>query len=329
MTQLPPSLERYEARLEQAVARDLERGAGRRRTGRRRAGPVLLRVAGVGVAAVALVAGLSLAGVFGGSPGVLEQAAAALAPAEDGILHVHILGTQTNADGSVAKWEDESWQSLSPPYPRRQIERLPGGPTGETAMDGLGLSQLYDADTDTVYEVREADLAPADGDGAPKPLPSDATEAGADAGVDGAETADGGVGAQRGSTLEGGAPLSFDELVGQEALGGKLQGATVAALESGEAKVAGHETIAGRDAVRIVVGPSIEYVVDAATYAPLEWRTRGHGGSVVLRFAAYEQMPSGAASKALLDLRTAHPKAAVDTDPTHYQEAQSRLFPNG
>jgi len=62
---------------------------------------------------------------------------------------------------------------------------------------------------------------------------------------DGGDTADRGAGAQWGSALEGGAPLTFDELVGQSALGITFQKATAYMLQSSGAKVSGHEAIGG------------------------------------------------------------------------------------
>ena len=101
------------------------------------------------------------------------------------------------------------------------------------------------------------------------------------------------------------------------------------ALQSGEAKVAGHETVAGRDTIRIVVSADEEYLVDAQTYDPVEWRTRGTSETSTLRFVAYEKLPLTPESKDLLDLKAQHPGAKVDTDPAHYQQALGDLFPKG
>jgi hypothetical protein len=101
------------------------------------------------------------------------------------------------------------------------------------------------------------------------------------------------------------------------------------ALHSGKAKVAGHETVDGRDAIRIVVSADQEYLVDAQTYDPVEWRTTGDGSTSSLRFVAYEKLPLTPSTKDLLDLQAQHPGAKVDTDPAHYQDAMGKLFPKG
>jgi hypothetical protein len=103
----------------------------------------------------------------------------------------------------------------------------------------------------------------------------------------------------------------------------------LAGLKSGDAHVAGHVTVDGRDALKIVVSPDEEYLVDAQTYDPIEWVTRGTSETATLRFVAYEKLPLTPANKDLVDLKAQHPGATVDTDPAHYQDAMSRLFPKG
>jgi len=104
-------------------------------------------------------------------------------------------------------------------------------------------------------------------------------------------------------------------------------------LQSGEAKVDGHEVVDGRDAVRIVgvgrAGGSATYLIDAATNDPIEWRTTGDGGGTVLRFVTYQELPATPENLALLSVTGGHPDATLDTDPAHYQEALARMFPKG
>ena len=100
-------------------------------------------------------------------------------------------------------------------------------------------------------------------------------------------------------------------------------------LKSGGARVAGHVTVDGRDALRIVVSADEEYLVDAQTYDPVEWITRGTSETSTLRFVAYEKLPLTPGNKDLVDLMAQHPGATVDNDPAHYQDAMGRLFPNG
>lgn len=111
-----------------------------------------------------------------------------------------------------------------------------------------------------------------------------------------------------------------DEAFRQEAL---------AALKAPSTKVVGHVTADGRDALKIVVSPSVTYLVDPQTYDPIEWITRGDDGGVVLRFAAYELLQSTADNLDLLSLTAQHPGAKLDTDPQDYDSAIGRLFPKG
>ena len=74
--------------------------------------------------------------------------------------------------------------------------------------------------------------------------------------------------------------------------GEKFRDAALASLRSGQAEVAGHERVGGRDALKIVAqGGAETFLVDARDYTPIELRTRGTGGGTVLRFVAYERLP--------------------------------------
>jgi hypothetical protein len=96
-------------------------------------------------------------------------------------------------------------------------------------------------------------------------------------------------------------------------------------LQSGEAVVEGSETIDGRECVVIAAtkerGTRSDgtaygtwYVVDAETNYPVEWRMAPYGGgSVIVHFDVYEQLPVDETSLALLDLAAQHPGAAVST----------------
>jgi hypothetical protein len=57
--------------------------------------------------------------------------------------------------------------------------------------------------------------------------------------------------------------------------------------------------------------------------------THGSGGSVTLRFLAYEELPDTNPNAALLSLTDQHPTATVDTDAADYRAALNRLFPKG
>jgi hypothetical protein len=104
----------------------------------------------------------------------------------------------------------------------------------------------------------------------------------------------------------------------------------LALLDSGRVRDTGHVTVDGHDAIRLesLDGTKV-YVVDAATYDPIEWTTSGDGGSVTLRFAAYDQLPVDAESLKLLDLQAQHPSAQVVHGADAYNAAESRLHPHG
>jgi hypothetical protein len=104
----------------------------------------------------------------------------------------------------------------------------------------------------------------------------------------------------------------------------------LALLDSGRVRVTGHVTVDGRDAIRLesLAGTKV-YVVDAATYDPIEWTTTGNGGSVTLRFPVYEQLPVDTESLKLLDLEAQHPDAQVVRGADAYSKAEARLYPHG
>ena len=147
MNALPPSLDRFGSELENAVHRDL---GGRRR--RRRA------IRGAAVLAVVAAAALGLLSVFGsGGPSVVDRAAAALQNSDNSILHYQFDATQQNGDGTVATWNQETWQLLVRPYTRRQIAIDTDAPRAESVSRG-DLNELYDAGSDTIYIATSAEL---------------------------------------------------------------------------------------------------------------------------------------------------------------------------
>jgi hypothetical protein len=84
-------------------------------------------------------------------------------------------------------------------------------------------------------------------------------------------------------------------------------------LASGGAREDGRVTVAGRDAVRIVLSPNGTLVVDAETYEPIEWSAVSDEGiTETNRVETYERLPATEAALAGLDLRTRYPDAAVE-----------------
>ncbi len=325
MNALPPTLDRFAAELEHAVGREV---AVRRR--RRRA----LRVAALSVAAGAAALGL-LSVLPARAPSVVERAAAALQDSEDTILHFQLHGEQRNGDGSVVTWRSESWQLRVAPYTRRQIEVGSEGLRAEV-LTSEGSTQLYDMRTNTIY------VGPAEQD-APTQPPPRWLGPGQQPGTvrvrvrkyrispDGSVRTVSGIVVvteeQAKRMLE-----PFDDA--QEPASGAVEEPfrteILGLLESGAARDAGRVEVGGREAIRIESPDSRQvYLVDAETYAPLEWTSAGNGGGVTLRFPVYEELPVDAESMQLLDLAVQHPGAQVERDPDAYRAAYARLFPLG
>ena len=160
MSNLPTPLVRFGGELEAAIRR--ERDASRRR---RRAVATRAAVAASAAAAVAAVLLTLPGGPDGGLVGeasAAQRAAAALTAASGPVVHVDMLVTQRDADGSLHTWRQQSWQRTTPPYDRREIVTPQGGEPQETAtIDGD--REVYDAQADTVYITPSGSPSPAAG----------------------------------------------------------------------------------------------------------------------------------------------------------------------
>jgi hypothetical protein len=303
VNELPESLRRYEDELRSAVRTDRRRTTTRRRATR-------LGVVALAGAAVALGVFASLPG--GGESGGVARAAAVLRVSSGTILHTDMTGRQDNPDGSVATWRDERWQLMAPPFDARQVETS-FGVRAETATSDTK-SQLYDAATNTIYTH--------------EPEPKLRFEKGPSEG-----------------TLRLVVPqadgTSYTKVIRKadvKKLSGDAQSQSgdepfrtkiLMLLSAGKAKEAGHVEVGGRDALKLELGDGSTYLVDADTYDPIEYTTRGTGGSTTLTFRAYEKLPASPENRALLSLRAQHPDARVDDSAAHYEAAQARLFPHG
>jgi hypothetical protein len=326
MSALPPALDRFGAELETAVQRDL----GLRRTRRR-----LLRAAAVSAAAVAAAFGV-LAVLPAGGPSVVERAMAALAASDDAILHIELRGEQRNPDGSVVTWRSESWQLYASPYTRRQVEVGPEGIRAETLTRG-DTTALYDAQTNTIYVASREELE------ASRPLPritvvsrSRFRKIVGDPRVDTAlvvkKNGYAVVATQEGAKRlrKKRARTAQDSSVAERVVDEPFRREILDLLESGQARETGRLEVGGRDAIRIESPDGTRvYLVDASTYAPIEWTSTGNGGGVTLRFPVYEELPVNAESLELLDLEAQYPGARVERDPDAYRAAEARLFPKG
>jgi hypothetical protein len=344
---LPPELSAFGRDLEHAAARDLRR---RRRT------RLLVRGGAVAACTVAIAAAAAvLPSGHGHRTLAVARAAAALDLPRGEILHMVVTGHQTGSHGAIeATWQDESWQQTAPPYARRQIERSADGTPVETGSSA-GVERIFDPSRNTVFELREVAEPEIDIDRASvhyvdrkrcvEHLRWHAPDGSRhSARVDCATLKASLVAAYRDRPADGRATmLRFKDTAGRERVepvrlkaapatsgAGPADGfrrVALGLLHSGRARVQGHARIAGRDAVVIRSADGhATYVVDAKTYDPIEWRTRGTGGGSVLRFRTYETLP---ADDRLLSIAAQHPGARVVRDADAYDAAEKRLLPNG
>jgi hypothetical protein len=324
MNTLPPTLDRFGVELEAAVGRVLDSRRRRRRM-----------IRGAVVLAAAATAALGLLAAFGtGGPSVVERAAAALQSSDDSILYYRFDATQQNGGGTVARWSQETWQLLVPPYTRRQIAVDTDAPRAESLSRG-GLNELYDASNDTIYAATSKQLRAAR---MPKIEIVSQSELEKLTGSSKASVAymvrKGGASYKVLATEEGAERLRQQLAHPQGQTSGVLpeefRSEILALLRSGRVRMVGHVNVEGRDAIRLesLDGKKV-YVVDAITYDPIEWTTTGNGGGVTLRFPVYEELPVDTESMKLLDLGAQHPDARVVRNPDAYIAAESRLYPHG
>jgi len=358
---VPDSLVGYRQALEDAIRRDLHAGRSRRRR------TLAVRAAlAVAVMASVVFGALSIVSRPASGASVVRRAAAAIAPSPGTILHVRMLGSQSNPDGSVVTWRDESWQQESAPYARRQIETAPDGSVVESASTN-GSDEVYDAKTDTVYVSSASSASPASSarrswqiTAGPRPgtfvlkLRGPAAKK-ATPGTVGARSVV--LDAQQVRALRNGTDLVALRISKNGEIGvavmrapahrvepkptgspstpdpdptsAEFRDQILALLNSGGARVAGHARIDGRDVIEIDSADGhTTYYVDPAGYAPVELRTRGTGGGTSLRFDIYEKLALDG-NGSLLSLEDQHPAARVDRNPADYRAAQARLFPHG
>jgi hypothetical protein len=328
MTSLPPSLDHFGPELENAVRRDL--GARRRRRRLVRAAAVLAVVA---AAALGLLSALGT-----GGPSVVQKAAAALQSSDDTILHYQFDAEQQNGDGNVATWRQETWQLRVAPYTRRQIAVDGTDGIRAESVSSDGTNELFDSSADTIYIASDKQLFAARMPNITivskrKLIKLTGSSRAGVAYMVGEDNRHPKVLATR-----RGAERLRQQLVrerqressGGSALPEEFRAEILPLLDSGRVVVTGHVTVDGRDAIRLesLDGKKI-YIVDASTYAPIEWTTTGNGGGVTLRFAVYEELPVDSDSMALLNLEAQHPDARVVRDVNAYMAAESRLYPHG
>jgi outer membrane lipoprotein-sorting protein len=325
MNPLPPSLDRFGAELENAVGCDLRSRRTRRRMLR---GAAVLAVAGA--AALGLLSGLT-----GGGPSVVQRAAAALESSDAGILHYQIDAEQQNGDGTSVTWHSETWQLRVAPFTRRQIEVGSDGIRAESVSQG-DTNELYDAHTGTIYIATSQQLRAARMPTIEIVSKSKLQKLTGSSRASAAYLRANGAGAVKVIATAEGARRLRRQIARERAkesdgvLPAEFRSDILALLRSGRVRVTGHVTVDGREAIRLesLDGKKV-YVVDAATYDPIEWTTTGDGGGVTLRFPVYEQLPVDPESLKVLDLEDQHPDAQVVRGADAYIAAEARLYPHG
>jgi outer membrane lipoprotein-sorting protein len=325
MTGLPPTLDRFGPELENAVRRDL----GTRRRRRR-----MIVGAALTAAAAAVALGV-LSALPNGGPSVVQRAAAALDPSDDSILHYRFDAVQHNGDGTVAIWNQETWQLRVAPYTRRQIA-VDGtdGIRAESVTSG-DMSELYDTGKNTIYIASSKALLAARMPKVEIVSKSRLEKLTGSSRVSAAYLVRKGSGPMKVIATAQGAKRLRQQLAHERqqsfgAIPEEFRSDILALLHSGRVRDTGHVVVGGRDAIRLesLDGKQV-YVVDAATYAPIEWTTTGNDGGVTLRFSVYEELPVDSESMKLLDLEAQHPDASVVRDTGAFIAAEARLFPHG
>jgi hypothetical protein len=324
MTGLPPTLERFGAELEDAVRRDLDHRRARRRM-----------IRATAVLAVVAAGALGLLGALtSGGPSVVERAAAALQSSGDTILHYQLNAEQQNGDGTSVSWHSETWQLRVAPYTRRQIQVGSDGTRAESLTQG-DTNELYDSGTDTIYIATSQELRAARMPEIRIVSPSKLAKLTGNPDVTAAYLVRNGSARPIVIATAQGAERLRRELIRErqrstEDAPEEFRSDILELLDSGQARITGHVDVDGRDAIRIesLDGKQV-YLVDAATYDPVEWTTTGSGGGVTLRFPVYEELPVDSGSMALLYLQAQHPGAQVVHGADGYIAAEKRLYPHG
>jgi hypothetical protein len=276
-----------------------------------------------------------LSGLTGGGPSVVQRAAAALESSDAGILHYQIDAEQQNGDGTSVTWHSETWQLRVAPFTRRQIEVGSDGIRAESVTQG-DTNELYDARTGTIYIATSEQLRAARMPKIEIVSKSKLQKLTGSSRVSAAYLMANGAGAVKVIATAEGAKRLRQQIARERAqesagvLPAEVRSEILALLRSGRVRVTGHVTVDGRDAIRLesLDGKKV-YVVDAATYDPIEWTTTGDGGGDTLRFPVYEQLPVDAESLELLDLQHQHPDAKVAHGADGYIAAEARLYPHG
>ncbi len=127
-----------------------------RRTRSRRSRSLVLRIGTVGALAVIALAVVSLSGVFGSNgPMTVDKALAAVTTAKGEVLHIRITGV--DSDGST--FVQENWSYSDETWKYRGVTETSSGGLQEVAIDASGLHQVYDARTNSIFEMHDETIA--------------------------------------------------------------------------------------------------------------------------------------------------------------------------
>jgi hypothetical protein len=277
--------------------------------GRRVAVPVA--AAGVTFAAAGVVmfaGGPSDVGGPSSAEAISQQTLRWLDPPAGTVLHVR----SVESGGGVATTR-EFWQSADHPEQQRRVVDGPGDKDYEMSGD-----VLYDPSSNTVYDVP---VPPADGGGKTVAGRQDAKKADV-------------LKAKAGGPAKGATPAApqkaGDAGKGPDAVAGDPVVTKVRMLlQDGRMDVAGREAHNGVDTWKVTLtetGGRQPWTlwVDASDGKPVELVDPADGDQTI-RWSAYDVEPSDAASRAALDVRTAHPDATVSHDAEAAAAARNRL----
>jgi hypothetical protein len=283
VTQLPPSLVRFEAQLEDAIRAHSRRQSERpfttdrehsRPTTRsiRRRRRTALRVAAVFAGVAAGVGAFAVWSSDQPPASAIDQAEAVLAPSDGSIVHVVHVTTNTRPDGTTEQSRSETWQQTVAPYNQREVSFGSDGSRGREIGQTNGQLEVWNPLTNTLSTTAS-----------PTPL----SQAGFDLGI-----------------------------------GPRLLENMRNLLASGKAREAGPASVGGRSGIRIVADEGHSLVVDAQTYEPIQWTiTSDDGIKSTTVIERYETLPASQENLAAVSVSAQHPDAPVDRNITFSNEA--------
>jgi hypothetical protein len=289
------------------------------------------------VAAVTLGGGPANTGGPDTASAVTTAALRWFAPPAGSVLHT--LSTETSGERTI---RHEFWQSADHPGEQRVVVDAGAGHAYEMAG-----AQLYDPQTNTIYEAdksalataaplpkvanaRQPDEAGTVGKGAaPGPAGTKADQAKADQ-IKADQAKAGTAKSDKATTPAGATTRPADGSRRPLPAGDPIVGKIRYVLEDGRASVTGHELHNGVDAWVISLNADLGRAawtlwVSRGDGRPLELQDPGRTGQApqTVRWTTYEVLRSGSS---LISLTRAHPSARVERDAAQYLAAEQRLL---